>query len=115
MNKFSVGQEVRYTNSNGVKINGIKTITRIEDGRYFFTPTDTPWYSVREEELQDANPPRSLTCCCCGESTIGRQWYNRDTGFGLCAKCAAWIATRENEETMKQNYGIKGVHYEVVS
>ena len=54
-----------------------------------------------------------LTCCCCGEVTHGRQWYNRDTGYGLCAKCANWIPTRgrETPEDMKENYGIEGVHY----
>jgi hypothetical protein len=54
-----------------------------------------------------------LTCCCCFQGTHGRQWYNRDTGYGLCAKCANWIPTRgrETPEDMKENYGIEGVHY----
>ena len=54
---------------------------------------------------------KPLTCCCCGESTHGRQWHNRDTGYGLCPKCAQWIATRETPETMHENYGEPGVHY----
>lgn len=52
MNKFTVGQVVSVTNGYGVNI-GIKTITGIDkDGRYFLSPTETPWYSWREEALQ---------------------------------------------------------------
>ena len=29
-----------------------------------------------------------LICCCCNGETYGRQWYNRDTGYGLCSRCA---------------------------
>lgn len=29
-----------------------------------------------------------LRCCCCGCETRGRQWWNRDRGFGLCPTCA---------------------------
>jgi len=32
-------------------------------------------------------PTEYLTCCCCGSETAGRQWWNRDTGFGLCQDC----------------------------
>lgn len=54
---------------------------------------------------------KMLTCCCCGEITKGRQWWNRDKGFGLCERCAEMISKKEDEETMKSCYGIKGVHY----
>lgn len=63
---------------------------------------------------------RRLTCCCCGAATRGRQWHNRDTGFGLCADCADWIQTRPlrntdrpTDEEMQQTYGIRGVHYDI--
>ncbi len=56
-------------------------------------------------------PIKTLTCCCCGEQTIGRQWWNRDTGFGLCESCAERISKNEDQETMKSCYGEKGVHY----
>lgn len=56
-------------------------------------------------------PIRTLICCCCGQYTEGRQWWNRDTGYGLCNKCADCIATKEDEETMKECYGEKGIHY----
>lgn len=61
--------------------------------------------------MQKEKPIISLVCCCCGELTRGRQWWNRDKGYGLCAKCAEWIANKEDEETMKSFYGEKGVHY----
>jgi hypothetical protein len=54
---------------------------------------------------------KHLNCCCCGERTLGRQWWNRDTGFGLCPKCADRISKSEDQETMKSCYGEKGVHY----
>jgi len=55
---------------------------------------------------------KSLTCCCCGGLAKGRQWWNRDTGYGLCPGCAKWIADRgESPASMKESYGIAGYHY----
>lgn len=51
------------------------------------------------------------TCCCCGASTLGRQWWNRDKGFGLCVRCADRIEKKEDAETMENCYGKKGIHY----
>lgn len=59
--------------------------------------------------------PRDLTCCCCGGRAYGRQWFGRDTGFGLCAACADWLVSRETPEEMRQNYGERGVHYSLPS
>jgi hypothetical protein len=65
---------------------------------------------------------RSLECCCCGELTRGRQWWNRDTGYGICGKCIQWLRTprtsgrndpRESEEQIRDYYGIEGVHFNV--
>jgi len=56
---------------------------------------------------------RNLTCCCCGESA-GKwaQWFNRDTGYGVCAKCVEWVRSRgESESEIRSNYGIEGVNY----
>ena len=64
-----------------------------------------------ETMRRDANSIRTLTCCCCGELTRGRQWHNRDTGFGLCGTCALRIAERETPEYMHECYGIRGEHY----
>jgi hypothetical protein len=54
-----------------------------------------------------------LSCCCCSQKTEGRQWWNRDRGYGLCEKCAEIIEDEEDEKTMKELYGIKGIHYQV--
>jgi hypothetical protein len=59
----------------------------------------------------DTSKVRNLTCCCCGARTRGRQWYNRDTGYGLCPKCADWVAGRESAEEMRSCYGVRGTHY----
>ena len=65
-------------------------------------------------------PIRRLVCCCCGAETRGRQWHNRDTGFGLCPRCADWISTRRpfggepcSEAEMERLYGRRGEHYDV--
>jgi len=62
-------------------------------------------------EVRVLKPVRNLECSCCGQSTIGRQWWNRDNGYGLCESCAIRIEPRESEEDMKSCYGIKGFHY----
>lgn len=58
---------------------------------------------------------RRLTCAVCGSSTKGRQWYNRDTGFGVCPSCIVWIKSKNNydstPEQIKSLYGIEGTHY----
>jgi len=57
---------------------------------------------------------RQLTCCCCGEYA-GRweQHWNRDAGYGICAKCVAWVRSRgETEEEIRSLYGVEGVNFE---
>lgn len=57
---------------------------------------------------------RRLTCCVCGDDA-GRfeQWWNRDTGYGICAKSVVWLRSRgETEEEIRFSYGIEGVHFE---
>ncbi len=58
-------------------------------------------------------PVVELLCSGCGAVTYGRQWHNRDDGYGVCPKCVDWLAEREPAEAMKRNYGIRGVHYNV--
>ena len=58
--------------------------------------------------------PKLMTCSCCGSGCMCRQWFNRDTGYGLCASCANWIEGRgATAEEMKSNYGVRGVHYDI--
>ncbi len=54
---------------------------------------------------------KTLQCACCGTEAIGRQWHNRDIGYGLCEACADWIAGRETAEYLHKGYGVKGIHY----
>lgn len=56
---------------------------------------------------------RHLTCSCCGGEAIGRQWHNRDTGYGLCKKCIAFCARGESEMSMRSYYGLRGIHYDL--
>jgi hypothetical protein len=57
---------------------------------------------------------RRLECCCCGGLALAvKHWWNRDTGFGLCGKCANMIKARKDydPEEFTQNYGHEGVHW----
>lgn len=58
-------------------------------------------------------PPRTLTCCCCSNPTLGRQWSNRDTGYGLCERCALSLADSLNPADMQSYYGHRGIHYDL--
>ncbi len=59
-------------------------------------------------------PTEQLTCCVCGAYTRGRQWWNRDTGYGICGECVAYVRGRgETEEQIRDYYGVAGVHYAV--
>jgi hypothetical protein len=75
-----------------------------------FEVENVPYEAVKP---MPAKPIKELICCCCGNQTRGRQWWNRDTGFGLCVKCAEVISKKEDEETMKSCYGEKGKHYAI--
>lgn len=54
-----------------------------------------------------------LTCCVCGNEAIGRQWHNRDTGYGICPKCAEYVKTKQTPEENQSYYGIEGIHYNI--
>lgn len=56
---------------------------------------------------------RHLTCCVCGDGA-GRfkQHWNRDTGYGIDAKCVKWLRERgTSEDEIKDLYGIEGVNF----
>tara|TARA_R110002020_G_scaffold337578_3_gene553014 strand:+ start:176 stop:364 length:189 start_codon:yes stop_codon:yes gene_type:complete len=55
----------------------------------------------------------NLTCCCCSGDTKGKQWHNRDKGYGLCPTCADWIMKKETPEEMGRNYGKRGIHWDI--
>ena len=66
--------------------------------------------------LLDAPPvvlprPSALTCCCCGNLTSGRQWWNRDTGYGICKRCADDEIGADCPQASA--YGTRGVHFDI--
>jgi hypothetical protein len=61
---------------------------------------------------------RNLTCCCCGASAPAKeQWWNRDTGYGLCGICAQMIQQRSDydPEEFRLCYGVEDVNWIAVS
>lgn len=52
-----------------------------------------------------------LICCCCGGVAPGRQWWNRDTGYGICPRCfKLWVEKLGAEEAIRC-CGQPGVHH----
>lgn len=57
---------------------------------------------------------RHLACACCdGDAGRFQQWHNRDTGYGVCADCIAWMRRdgRETEAEITDYYGVEGVNF----
>lgn len=52
-----------------------------------------------------------LTCACCGASVWGRQWRERDYGYGVCRRCFARMVTRGGVSEAEELYGKAGVHH----
>jgi hypothetical protein len=52
-----------------------------------------------------------LICECCGAPTLGRQWWNRDKGHGVCNNCALKKSKYLTPATMRDYYGEQGIHY----
>lgn len=54
--KFKIGDRVTFKNDYGstwpnVTITGIEYWEGYSDPRYYYTPTDTPWFASREEHF----------------------------------------------------------------
>lgn len=63
----------------------------------------------------ELGPLVSLTCCCCGGGLWGRQWWNRDTGYGLCNGCIADCNVASVPVGGRSDcYGVRGVHWDAV-
>lgn len=60
-------------------------------------------------------------CCCCGEQCYGKQWWNRDTGYGICKNCVERQKLNLTEKygkdfadrEIKECYGIEKIHYNI--
>lgn len=53
-----------------------------------------------------------MICASCGDATRGRQWWNRDKGFGLCLKCIK-LNQAEAYHVEHSAWGIRGFHFDV--
>ena len=77
-----------------------------------------------EEQKQDAKTARSdtlnerraecvrrLWCAVCGAETQGRQWWNRDIGYGVCIPCGDECAAKDGYQESVLLYGNRGEHW----
>ena len=106
---YCAAREYLYT--TGRSANFVLASVRLHVARGANLPRRFIRESKRQEKL-----PRSchLRCCCCGGEAIGRQWYNRDKGFGICSRCVAWVASSgTSAREIRAHYGVAGVHYNV--
>lgn len=66
------------------------------------------------DSVRSTTGVRDLTCCVCGEVTRGRQWWNHDKGFGLCAACIGRTMELEGTpEAHANSYGVRGIHFDL--
>jgi hypothetical protein len=86
-------------------------------GRYFVEPLRlAPLPDGTLPVVTVSSPPgpvRTLTCCCCGGTARGRQWHNRDTGYGLCPNCIDRCEADVPVGHTTRSYGVRGIHYDV--
>ena len=77
------------------------------------SPASRAYHEACEAEAVRRAPVRHLTCCVCGAfAGIWRQHWNRDTGFGVCASCVAWMRERKTSEAeILSLYGVEGVNF----
>jgi hypothetical protein len=62
----------------------------------------------------DSKKGSYLRCCHCGNGTRGRQWWNRDTGFGLCDDCIEFAGVASVPVGgVASSYGVRGVHWDI--
>jgi hypothetical protein len=60
-------------------------------------------------------PPLRLICCVCGDAAPAhKQWWNHDTGFGICPTCYARQLAKEGQEAAEHCYGLPNVHHSLV-
>jgi hypothetical protein len=126
MHRTGLGQYFLSTTSNSYE-DGFFELRRKFAVR--FTDADTTISENRDEVMAWADsrslrvidmtqPIRRLLCSCCGASTCGRQWFNMDTGYGICPPCWKSVAKRRpfgeepmTHEEMVRTWGHPGVHH----
>lgn len=55
----------------------------------------------------------NLICNCCGQYIKGKQWWNRDEGYGICKSCGEEQADRYGLAQVELDNGKKGIHWGV--
>ena len=64
------------------------------------------------DRRRDPGPLQWMKCCRCGDRTKGRQWWNRDTGYGICPPCVQRQRDRgTSSEEILELYGQEGIHW----
>lgn len=61
--------------------------------------------------MSNLQRPKQLKCTCCGRYFTGRQWFNQDTGAGLCSGCVPFCHRNMTDAEFERCYGVDGVHY----
>ena len=53
-----------------------------------------------------------LICSSCtGEAPSKRQWFNQDTGYGICPRCFQLVLEKDGRPAAIDSYGRPGVHH----
>lgn len=69
------------------------------------------------EAIQGESVPLStLRCPCCGAPSKGRQWWNRDTGYGICNDPKCWELNEISDVALLEKsmgFGVRGYHWDV--
>jgi hypothetical protein len=54
---------------------------------------------------------KMLICCSCAGEAPGKQWWNRDTSYGICARCfRVWVAKMGFKQAVF-SCGSPGIHH----
>jgi len=89
---------------------------------YIITTTDeaTRMLAILEHEKQfarlddfaseRAKPVKRMSCTCCGESYLGRQWWNQDCGYGL-GDCCVETCRVDRNAGESDSYGVPEIHF----
>lgn len=56
----------------------------------------------------------NLKCSCCGGNAPSKkQWFNQDSGYGVCPRCFLDSVKTDGRQTAIDNYGRPGIHHSV--
>jgi len=70
--------------------------------------------ALASKRVDDKCRVKHLRCACCGsDAPAFLQWFNQDTGYGLCPRCNGKIAIKEGVEYVRRTYGQPGVHHSI--